>query len=194
MKNPLPIILLNGPPGCGKDTVADILDKGGYLHMKFAGPLKKAASVLTGLTTEQIEDLKDYRPAPGVSTLREFLISLSENCVKPSYGKTHFGFLAAKHVLRAMEDPLLSVAYRGVCFSDSGFKEELSGLLDFLKESKVVCYPQIWHIYRPDTSFDGDSRSWVTLEGVEMRKINNTGTIEDLKKRVTGNLGVIHAV
>ena len=44
------ILFLNGPPGSGKDSLADFLAASlGIRHLKFSAPLKEAAHVLLGL-------------------------------------------------------------------------------------------------------------------------------------------------
>lgn len=54
------IIGLTGRARSGKDTAAAHLQAGGYVHLKFAGPIKAMLLTLPGMTEEHVEgDLKD---------------------------------------------------------------------------------------------------------------------------------------
>jgi len=147
------IIILNGPPGCGKDTIANWLrDHAGYAKTCFKHALYEATAGHYGIpVTEVIErnenrDLKELPWHQGLS-VRQMLIHVSENEIKPKHGKDYFGRKAAARLLGID---------RSVVFADGGFIEELQPLkLMFGDRVKVV------RLVRDGYDFTGDSRSYL---------------------------------
>ena len=84
---------------------------------------------------------------------REFLIHMSENVIKPSFGKDAFGKAFVS-----------SLPEEGVVFvSDSGFPEELKPVIDHVGADNIL----IIRIQRNGCSFEGDSRDYLTPEMFE---------------------------
>src|ERR1700753_3374297 len=106
------VVLLNGPPRCGKDTIAQhLIPYFAFARMKFAAPLKRMAAGLLDMDVSAVErhkeaefnilcreTLKDefgQSPMYGPKdTLRKLLIRISEEFLKPTYGDTFSGRLA----------------------------------------------------------------------------------------------------
>lgn len=105
---------------------------------------------------------------------REFLIHMSENVIKPSFGKDAFG----KAFVNSLPE-------EGVVFvSDSGFKEELQPVIDHVGADNVL----VIRLVRDGCSFDGDSRDYLTPEmfedKVQFYQIVNNGTEQEFLDNV----------
>lgn len=153
-------IILNGPPGVGKDTLANLLvqaleqwDKPKQAkHREFKSALFDIALAISGMSTSEWHynyhrDRKEVaHPALAGKSPREFLIHISEVVVKPLYGDDFFGKRA---LLKTKGDP----AHYHV-FSDGGFLSELIPLTEL---HEVV----VFRLFRDDCSFKGDSRNYI---------------------------------
>lgn len=189
------IILINGPPRSGKDHIVRCLLEhpkspfslkysrpDGFLlpiklkHMKFADPLKAGALALlgySGLNVEQVRRLSELlkdKPQEKLNgkTLREFLIYLSEETVKPFAGKNFFGRIASSV---CDETPY-------TIFSDSGFIDETQAVVDHFGEENVL----LIRLHRDGETFSklNDSRSYINLDGVETWNYTNDGGENEL--------------
>lgn len=161
-------VYLNGPPGVGKDVIANLLaDKyENVVHVKFAQMLRDAVTGIFGIDEEEYEAEKDNPLAieavafsgelqGGVEAMsyREFVIRLSEKVLKPNFGKGYLGVALAERI-KAFHFPV-DVIY---VVSDLGFNDELYELRD-----RVHCTDELLiHLYRKELNFDNDSRDYVT--------------------------------
>ena len=102
---------------------------------------------------------------------------MSEKWFKPYFGPTIFGRLAASHLNQYIPEHS-----RTFIFSDSGFYPEAYGLVGAL-ETITPAEMIVIQVHRDGCSFEGDSRSWLDLQdlGIPLIKLNNSGTLEDLK-------------
>lgn len=157
------VLLLNGPAGSGKDTIARILMTMGYEQAEFKNALFQIALSVSGVCPMKWIDRYENRNTKeqpwkilGGISQREFLIKISEEWVKPLLGEEHFGHLAVKEVLE-----LFSKYDRDVVFSDSGFQSEMEPLIEQFGIDNVV----LVRLNRDGYDFSGDSRSY--LEPVE---------------------------
>jgi hypothetical protein len=189
------VIGLNGPPGCGKDTVGkalvELFDR---IHgvkpyrMAVAGPLRVMASQILGV---DMTDDAVYAQAKetafahlGMETGRQVMIGLSEDYLKPRYGLEAIAAGRVRHVEGlAWRRP---DGQRIVVITDVGFKIERVVFERAFKNSAWI------QIHRPGTSFEGDSRQWVgggpddhtcialTNEGTHMAQVHAiAGRIHD---------------
>lgn len=162
------VIILNGPPGVGKDTIANELDKQhGALHMRVKDALYEDAYELFKpeinfekfLRMMNDRELKEYPfyELSGFSP-RQALIFTSEKVYKHIHGKDYYGKLAATRANRYLS---ITLEPANVVFSDGGFIEEVEAIAE---KNHVV----LVRLHRNDLTFDGDSRSYVRgASGVE---------------------------
>ena len=183
------IILLNGPPGCGKDTLAEL-----FVCDFIAAPASfKERLIAITLTIYGVsrplwdawyaEDKEYPRPSLDGKSCREALIFVSEEVIKPKFGEDYFGKVAAQKALDNLRD-----GYKYTIFSDSGFPEEAKPLCDLVGPENVM----VVRMEREGTDFNNDSRRYLWAddlpEGVRFVYIDNDGLPEDmlrgLKKEV----------
>lgn len=175
------ILILNGPPGCGKDALARFLVENVKTakHLMFKESLYKLSLDAAGLQSHYTELFTDRQLKESVTTSpfyvagqkvspRQWLIHISENLIKPNFGKSFFGDKAAS-IVEASNAKLF-------VFSDGGFKEEILPLI-------AVGHVTIIQIKRPGCSFEGDSRDWLHSNmfpsgSVNTITLDNSGTLE----------------
>ena len=172
------IILFNGPPYSGKDTIVDYfvnLYNPTFKHYKLSTPLKEGIASIFQLNKAQIKLLEDTKDIPndllmGLS-YRQAQIWLSEEVMKPKFGKTIFGKIA----LNNMSMP------RVYLVSDSGFMEEAKTIVESLDREVILI-----RIKRPGYDFTNDSRSyWENTLGIKEYTVINDSTITNLTKQVS---------
>jgi hypothetical protein len=173
------IILFNGPPRSGKDTATKFAleylgDRGRFY--RFAEPLKDAAHALFGMsgcTTEHFDSMKGvHLPQFFGMTPREAYIWLSEEVAKPKFGKDFFTRVAV-NALKNYDDHVIVI-------SDCGFQDEVDGLIEEFGGENIF----VVRIMREGTSFEGDSRSYVSNKMTRAYHITNNGLLSDLRKSV----------
>lgn len=181
------LILFNGPRRVGKDTVfahhcEEILDA---QAVKMAWSLKRAANAFLGFPDMdefafekiKLEPIKDL----GGMSYVQFLIWLSEECIKPKFGKDFFGRRLAEAILRRfnsdvqtvlsfcpdadLEDTYANQLY--VC-SDSGFRDEALPLVKLFGAENVL----LVKLHREGCAFTGDSRGYIDLSDVGVKTLN----------------------
>ncbi len=182
------VVVFNGPPGCGKDDAANHirLRKFPSVRRQFKDRLFEVTAAIFGVTQEDLQrtwytrELKEQprKELNGLSP-RQALIEVSENVIKPWYGKLYFGEALAKSL-----KPGLTLV------SDSGFAEELLPVIDELGPESLL----VVRIFGRGT-YDTDSRNYIPESfmnnyGVEYVDIDNTGTfdeyLESVKREVNG--------
>ena len=154
-------VILNGPPGSGKDTLADLMTDLPYpvwhkhqfkerLYIDTA--LNFDMDVYVFMKLAQNRETKEI-PHPllmdgdTILSPREALIHTSETLIKPNHGSDYFGKAAAEACLKANS--------KYAVFADGGFGEEVTPLLDIYERVDVI------HLYREGFSFEGDSRNYI---------------------------------
>jgi Ni2+-binding GTPase involved in maturation of urease and hydrogenase len=169
------IVILNGPPGSGKDTIANGLLKAGVAHaplcfkdelyIQTASRFKLSLSYFIALASDRETKEEPCHLLGGMSP-REALIDTSERIIKPKKGKDYFGRKVAEVAAQRPPEDVIII-------SDGGFKEEIEPLLE--THHRVV----IIHLHRPGCTFDGDSRSYINVGGAHYDCIVNDGTIDE---------------
>ena len=195
------VILLNSPPNSGKDTICKaICEVTGASHNEFKHHLYKCAATLFNMELTKFIDLATGRntkevPIPSLKldrkqyfrlcdvmervwglmaesddieiSPREALIYTSEVVVKPNFGVEYFGNMATNNI--NLET--------GAVFSDSGFNEELTPIINRVGAKNVF----VVQLSREGTTFDGDSRNYLTVpDGVPKLITSNDGTIDEV--------------
>lgn len=147
------IILLNGPPGSGKDTIGRLLSEAGVGKLKsFKTQIIDIALQVSNIfrtewnTRYENRELKEasWDKLGGLSQ-REYLIKISEEWVKPVHGNDYFGCAAVAQCGQPGD----------YIFTDSGFSLEVAPFVDTGFE--VV----IFRLHREGFTFEGDSRDYL---------------------------------
>jgi hypothetical protein len=157
--NKLRVVAFNGPPRTGKDTLANLLKLHLMSNYETAGirvqlslPMREAAFAMAGLgeyDEETYEKLKDeVLPITG-ATLRQLMIDLSEEHVKPKYGKQFWVKSAMARIPEGVEVAIVS---------DLGFWEEL----DFLQKTYGARNVVVVNTHREGKGWGSDSRKPLT--------------------------------
>ena len=178
------VVVLNGPPNCGKDTLADMLvEYGLHKHqMKeqlYIDTAKEFGVDLTWLTRKASDRVskevhhRDLILNGMPISPRQALIFTSENIIKPNHGDDYYG-QAAVNRCRARNSTL-------AVFSDGGFQSEIEPL------QKAYHNVIIFRLHREGHTFEGDSRAY--LEGFD-----NTYDISLVDGKPTQGLADILAV
>ena len=181
---PTRVVVLNGPPNSGKDTLADQLchqyRDAGYLAERRAfkdGLIELAAKLM--LVDEgwfrKVCDDRDQKeraqPQLGGLSPRQALIFVSEDVVKPKLGDNYFG--------RFMAQNLTEGAIHFV--SDGGFLRELVPVMDLVGRDNLL----VVHLHREGCTFEGDSRDYVPLTEIRWGGVHdNKGSIEQSAERL----------
>lgn len=151
------VVILNGPPGSGKDTMAkafyDCNPQVSVNLCSFKNPMFDIALAATGLTKPEWwaryndRKLKEepWDRLHGL-TCREFLIKISEEWIKPWAGKQAFSQLAASQV-----KPGINI------FTDGGFEEEFAYMVDEFGRRNV----KLIRLHREGYDFSKDSRDYL---------------------------------
>jgi hypothetical protein len=169
------LVLLNGPPRCGKDFAGRLLAKRqGVAVDKFARILKERCHAAYGkpeLPHDYFEAVKDEPCDLFLGrTPREVYIAFSEAFMKPLHGKNVFGrMLAAEWAGHSV--PCLVI-------TDSGFREEAEALIEGLGSAATTT---LIRIHRQGRTFAGDSRSYLDL-GVREADVVNPGEPEGFRR------------
>lgn len=151
------VIILNAPPGAGKDTIANALyAKYCFMPVSFKRPMFQIAAAMLGedhqlflAAYDDREEKEKPQDFLGGKTCREFMIWISETVIKPVFGDKHFGKLMSSHLSE----------YDGhefIC-SDGGFPSEVESLVESGHEVILV------RLWRDGYNFDNDSRDYIYL-------------------------------
>ena len=162
------VFILNGPPAIGKDTLAANIGR------VFNFPVAMFKTALYEATAKHFHVSLDYMT--NVATAREFkerpnkylgdasprqaLIHVSENVIKPMFGKKFFGLKAVDFLHKQV------ILSNNVVFSDGGFPEECECLVEHGFEVHII------QLHHPDVDFSKDSRNYVDVPGATVHKIN----------------------
>ena len=165
------IVLLNGPPGCGKDTLADALEMASedVNRVSFKDPLYDLMCAIYGIKIGELLSISYDRVLKeqplsvfGGLSYREAIIKVSEEVIKPNYGEAFFGRSAAKRIVPGCVN----------VFSDSGFMEEVTPLFKVVPWAEVL----LVRIHKRGT-FEGDSRGYLDPNEFHMTvDIDNNNT------------------
>lgn len=194
----IPIILLNGPPGSGKDLastiIADWLSNHDIVSQsaRFSAPIKRAfAGFINANETDDLgesvphaEDKESPIPILKNKSYRDWQISFSETFIKPNYGKDCFADLLAHEILHLEHSSLRGRFY---IISDCGFQSEIDRFSENFSPTSIA----LFRIRRPGHTFEKDSRQYVEPRGgFFFSEIPNLGSIEEFKWNLNRMMGV----
>jgi hypothetical protein len=189
-------IIFNGPPGSGKDEACHFLKSNyGYKHLQMKDQLFVDTAYHFGV--DMIWFMSDYndraekerpRPELGGFSKRGALIHVSENVIKPRYGKDYYGRKTAEKM----------DAVSSYCFSDGGFLEEIHPIINTVGQDNIC----IVQLYRTGCNFSSDSRDYihgilqedlgkqeiwpnlVTVLPIRMYRLHNNTSISDFHQNI----------
>lgn len=157
------VIILNGPPACGKDTaakaIADYFGEDVCKHMKFSQPLKAIVSRVTGCSFEEIESYKNKPLFKGM-TGRDLQIH-TYNQLAQIFGEDWLGRVASID-LRRMD-------HEYFVFSDGGRSEDITSFIPTIGVENLM----VIQIMREGCFFTGDIRSYISIPKVTTKPIVN---------------------
>ncbi len=183
------LVVLNGPPRSGKDTIADWFEEHTYsTSVSFKYKLMKIALEVSGVNGKAwydrytAEHSKGFSGEPvwwkdipwdrlGGKSEREYLIWLSEDVVKPVHGERYFGEELKRYI--KVDDDAIYFA------SDGGFVEEL---MPFIEDDDFDVY--IIRLSREGCTFDGDSRNYLPDNLAKTLDVENNGTILEVAAKI----------
>lgn len=177
------VLLLNGPPRSGKDTIGrtlwDLIPR--LVNMKFAEPIVQFMFQAYSIRMEQTEKDLPHAALNG-RTPREVAIAYSERFCKPLYGQDYFGHCAVRSI-----EQMEKIAMQVCCFTDSGFTHEAGPVVARFGGGNVL---QI-RVSRPGRNFQGDSRSYWELRSPTISSIefeNDGPDLTSLHTKVRSDL------
>ena len=162
-------VILNGPPRCGKDTIANkIVEGGAFVKHQFKDALYEHTAKHFEVDLDKFihfasdRELKDSKSLAGLGnrTPREALIHVSEEVYKPRYGTDYFGKAEAA---RVSEHKGRVGGTLNVIYPDGGFESEVPPIES---EFDLVI---IVRLHRDGFDFKGDSRNYLNLPNTEKR-------------------------
>lgn len=163
-------VILNGPPGCGKDTIANLFcESGSFIKHQFKDALYEHTAKHFEVDLDKFihfasdRDLKDSTSLAGLGgrTPRQALIHVSEDIFKPRYGRDYFGKVEAARVAEYAGRVGGDVA---IIYPDGGFLPEI-GCLESVVDGVLLI-----RLHRTGFDFAGDSRSYLYAEHTEKFK------------------------
>ena len=170
------IIFLNGPPSCGKDTIANLLiEKYNGVNLKFAQPIRNSVCGLFDIEDSMLDKVKNNKIENTSYRIRDAMIDIGENIIKSKISRDWFGITLLNTIKKYHTNVDLIV------ISDLGFIREFEVIYNDLKDLYDI---ELWKIYRPNTSFLNDSRNYIEYPKIKTRNISNNGDINSLKSLV----------
>ena len=187
------IICLNGPPRAGKGEVRKILKN--LLQPDYNVEFRKFTdtmdTIAQGVLDIDSSDWKHWRETckddmllgKYETTMRKFLIGMSEDWLKKHLGQGIMGRFAAQEVRRTIEVYNRFPRKKDLVFifDDSGFQVEFDTMYGLLPD-KVTS--EVARVPRPGRTFDQDSRDWVTHPAGFTSFIDNNGSKSNWRERL----------
>ena len=175
------VVILNGPPRSGKDVIAKehMFEKRSVkrqlINLVFSmfNINRKAwdaryTTQKDGVWLKEVPwEVLPKNPVTNYHfSQRELLIYVSEEVMKPHFGKNYFGKFAAEQVVMSGMHSI---------FADGGFYEEVDEI------SKVADQVLLVHLSREGCDWGKDSRNYVHIERDNIRTIEleNNGTVPE---------------
>ena len=161
------VIILNAPPGAGKDTIGNriAMIAPWFCRMRsFKKPMFEIARAMLGdnifkMFMDAYND-REQKEKPQAflngKSPRQFMIWISEDVIKPQFGNQYFGVRMVEQI-RETDDPVI--------VTDGGFPEEIKPLISAGFEVNLC------RLHRTGYTFEGDSRDYLNMHGYHHRLI-----------------------
>lgn len=154
------VVIFNGPPGSGKDFIcqrllSDYEDRNELIyHHEFKSRLYHLTSSIYGVLPKrffEIYDDRNLKDAPfyifGGLSIRQAMIKVSEDAIKPCFGRDYFGKVAADGLCNGLN-----------VFSDGGFIEELEPIYKATNGQMIII-----RLSADGCNFKNDSRNYINV-------------------------------
>jgi len=186
------IVVLNGPPRSGKDSIANYLQQEGHpyteiaqrnvmvMHNKASHPMKHFLMECFGVSQYDLEDKKDQpNVLPNQVTVRQAQINMFRDFLEPTFGPEVLGYLLGKRITADLSRHFsyFPDTFPLFVISDCGRTAEF---LELCKQHNGhVC---LLYLVRPGYNYDGDIRETIreVPPNVRHRVIFNNGSISQL--------------
>lgn len=183
------VVVLNGPPGSGKDSIAEASY---FEHKSVKAQLLRITFALFDIDRREWDMRYDNReenlkevpwdilpvdPKTGTHhSQRSLLIYISEDVIKPHFGQDYFGDYAASSI---------KASGMHCIFSDGGFKAELESIC------KVADKVLLVHLSREGCEWGMDSRSYLEMKAPNLKtvEIANNGSVVDAVCKIMESIG-----
>jgi hypothetical protein len=184
------LLLLNGPPRSGKDTIGNVLCDHGWVRLSFARVLKDMTHRMYGVTCahDRFEESKN-KPCGAFygKTPRQAYIAVSETLIKPLHGKQFFG----ERILDQLKPFDVSKSRYNIVITDCGFADEVRVVASKYRSTLV-------RVLRPSYSFQNDSRSYLSLadiavDGTKMITLENSRDLAALTDKVRAVIDILQS-
>lgn len=157
------ILLLNGPPRSGKDTLAKLLEtKYGFHHLKITSRWKERVHALYGMNPEQyphdfFEETKDTPQAAfmGISP-RQAYIKVWEDYFLPAHGENV--------LMDWLIDDIDNSPSNFIVISDLGFDREATYLFNYFGNTALAV-----KIFRQGFEYKNDSRGYIQRDSTKVK-------------------------
>lgn len=159
------LILLNGPPRSGKNTLAGLLDDAlpaatPRVIMGYSDHLKILTHTFYGLPTDTpVDHFDSCKDVPSDQFLgltpRQAYIFMNEKVIKPLHGDLFLGYMFVRKVANIVQErrsPLVVIC------PDSGFYGESLPLLTRLSPGAA----RLARLHKEGCTYEGDSRGYVS--------------------------------
>jgi hypothetical protein len=176
------IDVFNSPPQSGKDEVVKIMKQFDpeIVDIKYADLLGNMVRPLFGSQEEYLHYREAAKDQPldifghTETTLRQLIISLSENTLKPLLGQD----VLAQYTVREVEY-LAGKEFKHITISDCGFQPEYDLLQNRCGNEHDI---RLIRVERDGCNFDNDSRMYLNDKPDII--IDNNSTLTELRERV----------
>lgn len=152
------VIIFNGAPRSGKDALGSIIIKEYEAeHLQYKDALIDLTKRFYQVSDEAWDNMYKWDKDKvyscfGIKSPRQALIHVSENVIKPVFGKRVFGEILAERLSRYSPDIYV--------VTDSGFKDELEPVIEQVGVENVL----VIRLHREGCTYKGDSRGFIKDE------------------------------
>lgn len=194
------VVIFNAPPMSGKDVAATHIDETipkvtdiVTVPMMFKEHLYRLASVIYNLDYDVVVDYATDRSKKETPTdlfgglsPRNAIIDISENVIKPRYGKRYFGNVCA---LNMMSVSNIITRQKLFVFSDGGFPDEAKPVIETVGEKNTL----VIRIHREGYEYGSDSRRYMSEDMFEKPPTfidiyNEEGKIDEFFQQCTSKV------